>query len=81
MARSEMQPVQVGDALPSTYGALEEKGIGSRGRTELGPRGGKEILSNAYRLRGGGRRDVTAGTQEEDISHVLAASRERYADR
>jgi hypothetical protein len=81
MARSEMKPTQVKDALPSTYGDLEEKGTRSRGRIELGPKGEKSICSNAYRLRGGGRGDATDGTKEEDIAHIPATSGASYADR
>jgi hypothetical protein len=80
MARSEMQPAQFRDALPSTDGSFEEKGTRSRGRTDIGPRGEKERGSNAYILRGGGR-DAVPGTQEEDIAHVPVASREIYVDR
>ena len=36
MNMSETQPMQFKDALPSTDENVEEKGSGSRGRTELG---------------------------------------------
>jgi hypothetical protein len=81
MAKSVTKPMQFKDALPSTCKSLEEKGTGSRGRTKVGPRGEKERCSNAYGLRGGGRRETTTGMQEEDISHVPIAFGVGYADR
>jgi len=80
MARSEMQPMQVGDALPSAGGTFEEKGPGSRGSNKLGPEGTKERSSNAYGFRGGGR-DIATGAQEENNTHVSASSRASYVDR
>jgi hypothetical protein len=81
MSRSETHPTQFWDALPSNNKDPEEKGTGRMGRIELGPRGEKTRCSNAYRLRGGGRGDSTAGMKEEEISHVLVASRASYDDR
>jgi hypothetical protein len=42
--------------------------------------GKEERGSSADRLRGGGR-DTTAGTQEENISHVTEATRASHVDR
>jgi hypothetical protein len=51
MAWSKMQPAQVGDALPYACGAYEEEGLGSRVRTELGPRGTEERSPSTDGLR------------------------------
>jgi hypothetical protein len=80
MARSQMQTMQVGDALPSVGGTVEEKGPGSRGRTKLRPRGTEERSSSVDRFRGGGR-DAATGAQEENITHVPTTSREIHVDR
>jgi hypothetical protein len=46
MAWSQMQPMQVGDALCFSHRAVEEERSGSRGRTELRPRGTEERSSD-----------------------------------
>jgi hypothetical protein len=47
MAMSEMNPTHVGDALPPTCGAPEEKGIERRSRSKLGPIGEKARCPDA----------------------------------
>jgi hypothetical protein len=80
MAWSKTQPAQVGDALPSAYGTTEEKGIGRMGRTDLGLGETEERIpiTNGFRQRG---RDVAAGVQKENITHVPTASIASNVDR
>jgi hypothetical protein len=46
MAWSQMQPMQLKDALPFSCRVAEEEGSGSRGRTEIRPRGIEEGSPN-----------------------------------